>query len=322
MVSATQWWGLWRSNLTTFIPPLSGCRIRYVPYSLEFSAPGDRRRFVYYAKKRGIDIEVADINKEYDVVVLSERADISLWCKWQGGKIVYDLIDPYLAIPPDGWKARLRGIAKYFFGQSRYLQLNYRDAVINMCCRADAVICTTEEQKRDIGAYCGNTHIVLDIHKMLVTEHKLDYKPHDPFRLVWEGLPVNSSSLDLLVQVIDSVSQKMPVELIAITDRQYYRYLGSIGRTRADKSIERLSPNFRWREWHESNLAANITKCDLAVIPLDLQDPFASGKPENKLLLFWYLGMPVLTSATPAYRTAMQNAGLDLYPKSCNQMKQ
>jgi len=38
------------------------------------------------------------------------------------------------------------------------------------------------------------------------------------------------------------------------------------------------------------------------------------GKPENKLVLLWQLGMPVLTTATPVYRRVMDSAGL---PMTC-----
>jgi glycosyltransferase involved in cell wall biosynthesis len=44
-----------------------------------------------------------------------------------------------------------------------------------------------------------------------------------------------------------------------------------------------------------------------------MTDPFAAGKPENKLLLFWRLGMPVVASATPAYKRAMLLADVDMY---------
>lgn len=302
--------------MSASIPRLAGLRVGYVPYTPEFNAPGDRRRFVNYARKRGIDFEIADPAKEYDLVVLSERADISVWCDWKGGKVVYDLIDSYLAIPSSDWKGQLRGIAKFVFGQSRRLRLNYREAVADMCSRADAVICTTEEQRKDINAYCSNAHIVLDVHQMVVAKKKQDFKAGKPFKLVWEGLPGTLSSLDLLVPVIERVARKMPIELVVVTDRKYYRHLGAIGEVRADKQIESRSPHYRWVEWRESDLAANITDCDLAVIPVDRNDPFANGKPENKLLLFWRLGMPVLASATPAYCRAMQGAGLDLLAAS------
>jgi hypothetical protein len=35
-------------------------------------------------------------------------------------------------------------------------------------------------------------------------------------------------------------------------------------------------------------------------------------KPENKLLLFWQTGIPVLTTGTPAYKRVMQQAGVSM----------
>ena len=42
-----------------------------------------------------------------------------------------------------------------------------------------------------------------------------------------------------------------------------------------------------------------------------MNDPFAKGKPENKLLLFWRMGLPAVVSATPSYSSTMCAAGLD-----------
>ena len=55
------------------------------------------------------------------------------------------------------------------------------------------------------------------------------------------------------------------------------------------------------------------TACDLAVIPLPLDRPLERGKPESKLVSFWRMGMPVVTSATPAYARTMQAAGQHLH---------
>ena len=56
--------------------PLDGLRVGYAPLSPSLEQPGDRRRFVYYAQRRGIEFEIADPAKDYDVVVVSQRADI------------------------------------------------------------------------------------------------------------------------------------------------------------------------------------------------------------------------------------------------------
>ena len=69
--------------------------------SKNYQAAGDKRRFVYYAKKRNLSFEIANPSKKYDLVVLSQNADLSIWCNYDrgGAKIIYDFIDSYLAIP-------------------------------------------------------------------------------------------------------------------------------------------------------------------------------------------------------------------------------
>ncbi len=62
--------------------------------------------------------------------------------------------------------------------------------------------------------------------------------------------------------------------------------------------------------WNRETFAALATACDLAIIPIPLDRPFFTGKPENKLVLFWRMGIPVLASPTPAYERAMRGAGL------------
>ena len=48
-----------------------------MPYSSSFIKPGDRRRFVAYARARNLAFEVADPAERYDLVVLSETADLT-----------------------------------------------------------------------------------------------------------------------------------------------------------------------------------------------------------------------------------------------------
>ena len=48
--------------------------------------------------------------------------------------------------------------------------------------------------------------------------------------------------------------------------------------------------------------------CDFGIIPVDQKSLFTLGKPENKLLLLWKLGLPVLVSNTKAYSRTIKNA--------------
>lgn len=293
------------------MPALKDLRIGFVPYSPSLQMPGDRRRFASYAQQRGIRFELADPRERYDVVLLSERADISVWCDYAKGKIVYDLIDSYLAIPRSDLKGQLRGLAKFLTRQHRRPRLNHWRAIEAMCRRADAVVCTTAEQKREIEKFCSNVHIILDNHTAVTRQVKKDYRAGKVFQLVWEGLPATLDSLWLIKDALRAFGRQHAFALNVVTDPFYYRYLGRYGRRNTLDIVRGLGMPVTLHEWNETICADIICKSDAAIIPLDLHDPFAAGKPENKLLLFWRIGMPTVVSASPAYARAMAGAGLN-----------
>lgn len=286
-------------------------RIGYVPYSATLERPGDRRRFVAYAHARNLAFELASPKERYDLVVLSEVADISVWRDYPHGKVVYDLIDAYLAIPRSNVKQWLRGAVWYAIGRHRRLRLDHWAAIQGMCRRADAVVCTTEEQKRDVQHYCSNVHIVLDLHSSVVRKVKEDYRCGEPFNLVWEGLPSNIIQLKRIRDVLRDISKRRSLVLNIVTDLDQPRLLGGLGRVQSLDLAREAFDSVRLHPWDEATCSEFIRNCDLAVIPIDLSDLFVTGKPENKLLLLWRMGMPVVTSATPAYQRAMRDAGLE-----------
>lgn len=286
-------------------------RIGYVPYTASLERPGDRRRFVAYAHARNLSFELARPEERYDLVVLSEVADISVWCDYPHGKVVYDLIDSYLAIPRSNVKQWLRGAVWYALGRHRRLRLDHWAAIQDMCRRADAVVCTTEEQRGDIRRYCSNVHIVLDVHSSVIHKVKEDYRCGEPFNLVWEGLPSNITQLKQIRDVLRDIKKRRPLVLNIVTDPDQPRLLGRFGRVQSLDLAREVFDSVRLHPWDEATCSEIIRNCDLAVIPIDLSDPFVTGKPENKLLLLWRMGMPVVTSATPAYQRAMRDAGLE-----------
>ena len=292
---------------------LRSSTIGYVPISRNFEQPGDKRRFAFYAKERDISFHIADPAKNYDVVVLTQAADLSVWGKYNfaGAKIVYDFIDSYLAIPRTDITGWIRGPAKYLSGQSRYFYLDHWKAITAMCNRANAVVCSTQEQQADISEFCSNVHIILDAQGEVVGKVKDNYTSHKPFRLAWEGLPQNLKSLRPIADLLAASSLKDCVELHVITDLSYKRYLGRYWSVNSRDVVSKLKVNCVFHEWHPDTLSDIACDCDLAIIPINLNDPFARGKPENKLLLFWRMGIPAVVSATPSYFRAMQAAGLD-----------
>ena len=192
-----------------------------------------------------------------------------------------------------------------------------------MCARADAVVCTTSEQKSEISKYCDNVHIILECHFKAVQKIKSDYNIGSRVNLVWEGLPTNLKGFSLIKDVLIDLRKKYPIYLHLITDLVHKKYLNRLGRIHMIDEVEKIfgetshlnnESMFYMYQWNLDTFSQIVTACDIAIIPSDDRtNPLASGKPENKLLLFWRMGMPTLVSSTPAYTRAMNACGLDLY---------
>lgn len=299
-----------------FLDNILNPRIAYVPLSSDFSAPGDRRRFCHFAERRRIPYEVAVPGKSYDLVILTQRADLSVWAEYpkNGCRLVYDFIDSYLSVPRFDLRGILRGAAKYVKGESSRLRLNHHAMLERMCMRADAVVCSTPEQEESIRRYCSNVHQILDFHSM-IGGMKSDYSPHAPFRLIWEGLPENLSGFRHIAHIFGPISAKFPLEFHFVTNLRPPKGFSGMSKRAGLRMARKFFPAAKFHEWSEAALRQVAETSDLAVIPIEPRDPLMMGKPENRLLLFWRLGVPVLTSATRAYSRVMSAVGL---PYSCS----
>jgi len=278
------------------------------------TSPGDYRRFPWYASKCNIKFEIANPSETYDLVIVTQGGDLSVWCDYKkdDAKIIYDFIDSYLSIPNTDIKSAFRGLAKYITRQSRYLRLNHRKAMENMCQRADAVICSTEEQKGEILKFCKNVQIILDMQSSVARKVKTDYSMGTTCNLVWEGLPQTVHFLFEIQNILASLATKHKIALHVITDLESHKYLNKFGKIKTSSITKQIFKNTFLYEWNEELHPHISSACDIAIIPVPLQDPLASGKPENKLLLFWRMGIPTITSATPSYDRAMANTGLQM----------
>lgn len=292
-----------------------GLRVAYVPLSPDFKHPGDCRRFSRYALARGIQVEIADPSEDYDLVVVSQGADLSVWGDYakRRAKIVYDFTDSYLAVSRRDVRGMLRGLAKFVTRQSRHLRLDHWKAIEDMCRRSDAVVCVTEEQRNDISAHCSNVYVVLDIHNMYFGGKKT-YDSGKVFNLVWEGYPENLLAFYQIRDVLRELDSRQPLALHVITNLEFGRYMGRYFKRRTADIARDILPRSYVYEWNDQLCSPIVEACDLAILPIDLNTPLAKGKPANKLLIFWRMGMPTIVSASPAFARTMQSADL---PMSC-----
>ena len=97
-------------------------KVSYVPYSVDFSHPGDRRRIKVWSDVYDFPINVESIEED-DLLVLSAASSMSKLVRDHNGPVVVDLVDGYLSYKPS-WLEDL----------SRNISSISRRSFINLAC--------------------------------------------------------------------------------------------------------------------------------------------------------------------------------------------
>jgi hypothetical protein len=295
---------------------LANIEIAYWPCSYNLDRPGDRRRFYYYASKKNVRYELFDVKKNYDLVILSQNADITILdsLKSKGTKVIYDCIDSYIS-DKFSWKDLFRGCAKYLVGENKYLNLNYSLAIKKILSSADGVICASPEQFIEISKYSNNVHYISDMPNNENMHIKNNYKFGKEINIVWEGLGSNVYQLQFLKKTLREFLKKKKFILHVITDPYYFKHMLRFGKRSTEAEIKNISESVVFHSWEKESYSQQITNCDFAIIPIDKKNKLALGKPENKLIMLWRMGMPTITDSTKSYDRVMRDSGIEM---SCN----
>ena len=291
-------------------------KIAYAPYHKDLVVPGDRRRFVFYANERKIKFNLADTSKIFDIVYLTYGCNVSAWIEYKKSnpnvKFVFELIDSYLLENSNVFSI-FRGAARYMLRKESAIWLDYKVALRKIVTVADAVVCSTQAQKEDMLCFNNNIHLSLDYFSNDITHYKTSLKSSKKLKLVWEGQAHTVNNLLLLNNVLKKLGDN--VELYIITDSLIQSPLKIFDKN-TKRILRKLKCCYHLVNWEKNNFSVNIANADLAIIPISSDNPMMWNKPENKLLLLWEIGIPTITSDTPAYRNVMDTAGLDLYCSS------
>jgi len=285
-------------------------KVAYTPYNKDLTAPGDRRRFVFYAVERNVRFELADPLRVYDIIYLTYGCNLSIWIKYKinhpNVKFVFELVDSYL-FEDITIRSVLRGVARFLLGKERKLWPNYKTALRKMIAMSDAVVCSTYAQKIDLLRLNDNVHISLDFFSNDITHHKDSFEIGKKLKLVWEGQAYTVNNLLMLNDVFEKLGDK--IELYIITD-PIIKLPISFFHKKTEAILKKLKCDYYLVSWDKRTFSEIISNADLALIPIRRDIAMMWNKPENKLLLLWEIGVPTLTSDTPAYRHAMDNANL------------
>jgi hypothetical protein len=289
-------------------------RIGYWPLSPSLKSAGDRRRLVFWARVRGHTI-VTDLDQKVDVVVASENSDFnSKYFTQRGVPVIFDLVDAYLS-PRNSIDDIARGIAKGFSGQISGHLKPFSNHVRDFCIKANSVICSSVEQEALIAPYNLNTHVILDSHEELPFLDPPIYPNNakNEHRILWEGQPATIRGIKSISRALSEVSNSIQFELDFVTDIKFFQLLNKYVERDTMKVLEKdlgqIANLANIIPWSPNNLVKSAKNSDLALIPLDLSVPIQNLKPENRLLIMWRLGIPCLTSPSPAYARVARQSG-------------
>lgn len=299
---------------------ITNIRVGCIPNSSDFKHPADRRRYIYYLQEKGISYEYADFDKAYDVLYLAINADLDKWSTYkqkekEAGRdvrVIYDLSDSYLN-DNDGLKDILRAVYYYVSGKASLLNFSYKQKLLKMIANTDVLICASDEQKKFLDAFHPNVLAAKDYFGKDIKKVKENYELVTPGQLnvFWEGFSHgNQKIFEMLRGILDTITG-YHVHVHFVTDSEYCKigtsYLCKPTYSILQKVFAGSKVSFHMYDWNAVTFSSIATSCDIALVPIP-DDPVMLRKPENKLILLWSMGMPVITTNTASYTRVMNNA--------------
>ncbi len=296
---------------------LKSKKIGYTPVDKNFSTAGDKRRFVYYANQKGLNWEPCQLNKHYDILYITTIANMSAWIKYKKSRpetiLIFDINNSFFFNTSFLWNLA-RGLSRFVSGRETKLYLNYNNVYHEMFDIADIVVCPTESAKNYISQFNQNVYIPFDFFEEEITSKKTKYVNENPLILVWEGMGVTAKHLLTIAPVLNKFRGKILLKIL--TDRSYKHGPFEVD---VPKLFRRLKCDYEFIDWEKESFSRHIADSDLAIIPLNKFDKVALHKPENKLILLWQHGIPVMTTNTPAYVKAFSEISEDL---TCDNLRE
>lgn len=291
---------------------LTNSKIGYVPYLPDLSQPGDRRRFPYYAKRNHIEFEIADTASKYDIILLTASSDLSLWMEYKKKnpetKFLFEMVDS-LVFHAGLYSKLFKGVGRYLIKKESVLHLNYTKLLLEWIRVADVVICSNTVLKDYVLKLNTNAIVSPDYLESEYSITKTDYSINGKMQIVWEGQGVVLPHFLAYKKLFERINDFC--ELHVITNSTY-PILPKLWNRDVHQLLNQLPIRTHYHLWSKDTHNEILANADCAIIPLDKKNKFGWNKPANKLVSFWFVGLPTIVSATPAYREIMEKANSDL----------
>lgn len=295
---------------------LKELRIGYVPYLPDLSQPGDRRRFPHFAKRQHIPFEIAQTEKEYDIVLLTATSNQTKWLNYKRRhpktKFIFEMVDS-LVFPFTLFSTLFKGVGRYLIGKESRPLLIY-DRILHEWIRiADCVICSNEALKEYVLKINNNAILSLDYLQSEYSTRKQNFEIEGKIKLVWEG---QSNVLPQFFSIKNVLKELSSICELHVITTEKYPVISKVYFRSVHLLLDKLPIDTYFHKWDINTHTKILASADCAIIPIDSKNKLTWAKPANKLISFWFTGIPSLVSATPAYKQLMDEAGTGIYCSS------
>ena len=290
---------------------IQNTRIGYVGHSKNLEHPADRRRLAGWADSTGIILETEN-PLESDLLIITNAANFSYWIKRAQQPVILDLVDGYIGESPHFFKDLIRNILRSRNGSSSLSWITYTRHIKYACRESAAIVVASPEQKKLLMEFNQNVWVITDDHheidlevrKQIHLEPKIDNTCSN-HHLFWEGLGFTLKHFKSIARELDQFLYNNNWGMYLVTVHKFKRWGATFGNIHTEKLIRKFFPlSFRKImivPWSLENLVTYAKASNLAIIPINLNDRFATMKSENKLLSMWHLGLPTFCSEIPSY---------------------
>lgn len=289
-------------------------RIGYEGYSSQNDGIADRRRIIFWANSRGHQI-VSARDEKADLIVISSSADLHFWSQFESRKPLFlDAVDGLLGETSRS-KDLLRGYTRWFTSSyHRSTPGSFSKLLLSVAKKCQGVICSSPEQLKVWGEYGVKATAILDIHEEIPFVSSGRESLQNEIRvLFWEGLPATLGSLSLLSELFYQ-NNTSDFEVNVLTLLHAYKYMNRYVQVNVSKlvnsQLEFSNVKSNILKWDRGNLLLSARSSHLGVIPVDATSDYNALKAENRLLIMWRLGLPVLASPLASYVRVMSAAGI------------
>ncbi len=279
------------------------------------SGIADRRRILYWATARNHSI-VDSRDPSADLIVITSSADLGFWAKAKTSKpIILDVVDGLIGEQSMS-KDLFRGYAYWATRKSsNTFPKPYRNLILDVARKCSVVICSSPEQVMEWAKYQINAIDILDIHDEIPKIVGLNRnRSTSSNQIFWEGLPATLGSMSLLNEFFDS-NRDEEYLLHILTNLNGFKYMNKFGKVDLDTALSRqlVHSNLTINkvQWSPKDVASYANLSTIGVIPIVGFKGYNHLKAENRLLIMWRLGLPVLTSPLDSYSRVMRVAKID-----------